>query len=166
MKGKKNPHALDHSSFIQGGRASRMLNGSVLLVGGVTGQWRSHEWPWPTLPSPVAEKMYIQLFFYVLTSLRHLMRRCGLGLIRIQALLGSWCNNSKTSPLLISSLTQSCKGQSWLHLSTSPSSLPILGIPLKVSHKATKDRPYFLHKSTLKVQEQLYSLRTHSLFQV
>lgn len=106
---ENSPHVLHRSSQgempIQGGRTSRGMSGSVLLVGGVTGPQKGREQLWSTLPSQGSRKDTHPAFFFALASLRNLMRRCGFGL------RPSWCNNSKASPPLLSSLKQSCEGQ-------------------------------------------------------
>lgn len=57
-----------------------MLNGSVLLVGVVTGQWKGREWTWSALLSQGYRKDLHPAFSFVLASLRNLVRRCGFGL--------------------------------------------------------------------------------------
>lgn len=115
----KNPRALYRSSFIPRGQGFKDAKWVSFASG------RSHwamEKPWVATAHsslPGLQKRCTSSFFsFVLTSLRHLIRRCGLALIRVQALLGPWYNNPKPSPLLVSSLTQNRRGQAgctWVH---------------------------------------------------
>lgn len=135
-------------------------------MGGVTGQYRGHEWVWSTLPSQSCRKDISPALFFVLASLRSLMK-CGFGLRqgsgppRLPGLI------PLTSYHILSSSKQSCKGQAgcniWIHC---PPLLPLRASFLKCHARSQRmDHTFFTKVS--KVYKQPQSLiRTVSLFQV
>lgn len=111
-----------------------MLNGSVVLVGVVTGQWKGHEWTWSALLSQGYRKDIHPAFPFVLASLRNLVRRCGFGLRQDSGLPRSPGLVTLKAPCVLSFIKAELRGLSWLHLGTFPPTLLTLGILRKMSH--------------------------------